>query len=429
VRRAREAQDGRRVPAGERTVSVAECGLGPGTTLNLDAAVSFALAHLPAIVEAGQACTAAAARAQQAEAARRPSLDASASYRRATSNAEGKPSSTATRGSYGAGLDLSLLLYDFGRAPAAIREAREGAIAAVAALRAAENDAVLAVRTAFFELVRAQELLQVAEEAERQYGEHLRQVQAFAEVGKRIRYDVTKAEVDLGNARLATIDARSAVATARATLNRSLGLAGEPGYRTGGSPTNDVSGGIDELMARARSGHPEMAVLQARVRAASAAVDGAVADLYPNLSLRGSIDASGGAFPLPWNWALSLPAALGLWSGGAKEARVDAAVADLRTARARFADREQQVYLDLSRGLSRRDSARERRQLTELILRQARESLDLVNERYRLGRASAVEVTDAQVAFTQAQAERVKAHFDLQAAVAEIDHAAGGESR
>jgi outer membrane protein TolC len=71
------------------------------------------------------------------------------------------------------------------------------------------------------------------------------------------------------------------------------------------------------------------------------------------------------------------------------------------------------------------ESARERQALTELTVRQARETLELVDERYRLGQASSVERTDAQVALTTARGRQVQARYDYLAAVAAIRFAIG----
>jgi outer membrane protein len=283
------------------------------------------------------------------------------------------------------------------------------------------------VRTAFFDLARAQELRQVAEDAVRQYQAHLEQVKAYAEVGRRIRYDVTKAEVVLGNAQLNQISAANAVATARAVLNRSLGLAEEPGYRLGASEDLPLAGDADALMAAARERHPALRALRAQETFASAAVDETIADLYPSLRLTGQYGASGSRFPLIGNWWGAAQSAWSAFTGWRKTGRVDETAAQLRTARAATASREQQIHLEIRSALSQLDSARQRRQLSDLIVREAQESLNLVSERYRVGQASAVDVTDAQVALTQAQGDRVRARFDCQTAVAQLKHAIGEE--
>lgn len=427
VRRARDAQDTAKTPAGERTVRAAEIGLDTNTVLTLDRALEIALRYHPSIVRAQQALEAAEAQLRSAGAARKPSVDTGAGYTRRTSNSEASRGSSKSSDSYSASADLDLLIYDFGRTPAAIRQAAERRLAAEQDWRAAKSDAAFAVRTAFYDLGKARELEQVAAEAVRQFEAHLAQVRSFAEVGQRIRYDVTKAEVDVGNARLSLIDARNSVATSRAALNQSLGLAEGPDYRVASGTGAEVPGTTEALMAVARERHPELRALHAQERAASAAVDAAIADLYPALRLRGSYGWSGAALPLVWNWSAGLNATLSLLDGGRRTAQIDDSVAALRSSRARVAEREQQIYLELSRAFSVRDTARQRLELADLIEREARDSLSLVNERYRVGKASAVEVTDAQVAVSKAQADQVKARFDVQLATAQILHAIGGE--
>ena len=427
VKQARLAQDATRAPAGERTVRAAEIGLTSNTVVALDDAVLIALSYHPAVTQARQARAAALAQLDQARGAYWPSVSANASYGRGTANTAGTPGSHQTTGAYNASLGLDLLLYDFGKTPALVRQACFSAMAADENLRTARNDTAYAVRAAFFDLLRAQELAQVSEEAVRQYQEHLNQVKAFAEVGRRIRYDVTKAEVDLGNAQLSLIVARNGLTTARAALNRSLGLAEEPGFRLRESLLAEVPGDIASLMNVAREHHPGLRSLRDRERVASAAVDAAIADLYPSLGLHGSYALSGPHLPFVWNWSGALQSAINLLDGGRTKARIAEATAQLRSARAQVADREQQIYLDLTQALAQLAGARQRTDLTALIVRQAQESLNLATERYRLGQASSVELTDAQVAVTQARADQVKARFDYQTALAQIRHSIGKE--
>lgn len=427
VRRAREAQRADHVPAGQRTLTAAEIGLNSNSVLPLDDVLRIALTYHPAVAEASQNVAVAAAQVRQARSGYGPTVNANASYSRSSSNTEEAPDSNKSSDSYRAGLEMDMLLYDFGKTPAVVRQAIARQVAAESSLRAARNDVAYNVRTAFFSLGKAQELLQVAEEAVRQYSAHLEQVRAFAEMGRLTRYDVTKSEVDLGNARLNLITARADLTSARATLNRALGLAEEPGYQIRSAPFEEYPGQADELMGVARQRHPEMHTLRAQERLASSAVDAAIADLYPALNLSAGYNAAGAGFPLIWNWSAALQSAVQVFNGSSKTAKIEESVAQLRTARARIADREQQIYLDLNSALSQRESARQRVELTVLTSRYAAETLDLISERYRRGKVTAVEVTDAQVALTSARANEVKARFEYQSAIAQIKHAIGEE--
>lgn len=428
VRHARAVQRGEQGLPGERQASAREAGLTPGSILALDRALDIARSNNASVFQAAQAVAVASAQVFQARAAYWPQLGASAGETRATANTGAQPETSHANNSFSGSLGLNLLVYDFGKTPAQVRQAYGRQIAAVEALRAARSDLAFSVRTAFYTLGKTLELEQVAADAVRQYQDHLNQVAAFKEVGRRTRYDLTKSEVDLGNAQLSLITARSDVSDARASLNRNLGLAEDPDYslQPTAAPTTPTPS-LDELMRNARAHHPGLRQLQAEEQVASAAVDEAIANLYPSIGLQAKYGWSGGQLPLFWNWSAALQSTLQLFTGRDQTWNIEAAVARLRAARSKVADREQQLFQELKNALNQRTSSEQRLNLTDLLVRQAQESLDLVNARYRIGAATAVEVTDAQVALTSARGNQVKAKFDYQAALAQIRHAVGEE--
>ncbi len=428
VRQARHIQKGEGMVPGERMLQPIEVGLCSNTALTLAHALQIPLTHHPQIFQAEQNLIAATARVYQARAAYWPQISGSANENRSTSNTQGKPGRSTSQSLFTGSVGLDLLVYDFGKTPAVVRQSYANLIAATENLRATRSDVAYATRTAFLNLGKAIELEQVASENVRQNQVHLEQVIAFQEVGRRTRYDTTKSEVDLGNAKLALIKAQNDTLTGRASLNRSLGLATDPGYKI----QPDVlevyqTYPIDYLIIRARQTHPKLKVLQAKERVASAAVDEAIADLYPEIGLQARYGLSGSRLPLTWNWSAALQGSLQLFTGNRQTWRINEVVTQLRSARSQTTEFEQTLYEDMQTALSQLDSAQQRLSLTELITKQAAESLELITERYRLGAASSVEVTDAQVALTSARAEQVKAKFDYQAAVAQIKHACGEE--
>lgn len=428
IREARSIQKGDHPPPGERLLLANEVGLSSNTVLKLDRALEIALTCHPTVVQAEQALAAATAQVYQARAAYWPQLSASAGGSRSTANSEGQPGSYHADNSFSGSLGLNVLVYDFGKTPAVVRQAYARQISAAESLRSTRSDVAFAVRNAFYNLGKASELSQVARDAVRQYTVRLDQVKAFQEVGRRTRYDLTKADVDLGNAKLDLIKVQNSLSDARAALNRTLGLAEEPGYtQQPGTHSVFTPATAPELMNRARRNHPGLRALQANERAANAAVDEAIASLYPELGLQAKYGLSGGHLPLIWNLSAALQSSVQLFTGRRQSWRIREMVANLRSVRARITDREQQIFQDLQNALNQLDSAQQRLPLTDLLVRQATETLDLVSERYRLGAASAVEVTDAQVALTSARAEQVKAKFDYEAAIAQLKHAAGEE--
>jgi len=425
VDRARRAQASEERWPGETSVTAAQAGLSAAHPFTLAELERVALEHHPALLSARQAVEAARLQLRMTHAGRLPQLNASAAYTRNTQNAWGRSTASEARGSWSAGVGLDLLLYDSGRLDAAERQNVEALIAAEQSLRDAELETAHAVRTAFFERHRSVHLMNVAVESESQYAQHLEEARIMTEVGTRRQYDVTKAEVDWGNARLEVVTASNNLVVAHAQLNRALGLAENPDYRIGPGELPAARRHPDALLADARFNAPSLAVLRARERAASAYVDQTIAELYPEFSIGADVDLSGRGFPLAWNLSGVLRAAQNLFDGHRKTARIDEAVTQLRRARAAVAEAEQALYLNLVTAVAERESARKRADIARLIQKQAEDNLAIVNEQYRVGISSSIERTDAQVALTQAQANAIRAAYDEQAAIARIARLAG----
>src|SRR6185295_18369695 len=219
VHEARAAQDPATAILGERSATLADLGWANSGPVALDVLVREALRVNPAVVKARYDAQAAGARVHEAEAAKLPqvSTDASVTYRAAQGTASVQHFDSL-------GFSLSWLLFDFGRNDALERNAAEAWQAAQLDERSAEVDTAFHVRSAYFELVKQQELVVVASETVQQFQTRLEQVEGFVEAGTRIPYDATKAQVDLENARLAEIKARDAALLAQATLAQAIGL-------------------------------------------------------------------------------------------------------------------------------------------------------------------------------------------------------------
>lgn len=426
VKRARKAQTATDRFPGEKTVTAAEARLIAGQTLALADLEQIALRYHPSLLQARQDVESASIQCRITHAGRLPQISASGAYTRESQNTQYRPKSMRSEETWSGSVGLDLLLYDFGKLSAQERQSRESLVAAEQQLRATEIDTVYAVRSAFFELHRSAELFRVARESERQYAEHLEEARVMAQIGTRRQYDVTKAEVDWGNALLDEITASNTLVTTRAQLNNAIGLCDYPVYEISTNLlTAHFAPDTQALMARAEENTPSLAVLRAKTRAASAYVDQTVAELYPDLTLGADLAASGREFPINWNYSWALRAAQNLFDGRKNTARIDYAVTQLRIARAAEAKEEQSLYLDLVTAVAQYQSARKRREIAELVVRQATDNRDIVNEQYRVGLSSSIERTDAQVAVTQALADVVRARYDEQAAQAGIARLVG----
>ena len=410
----REARRAQREDA-ERTVRWAETPFAAREgDLAMEELAAWARTNAPAVVQARQDVVQAQIALRSVKAAFIPVVDGSIAYTYASKNIDPHDTKWDGDGAWGGNVSLNWLLYDFGRTRASTRRAVAALAAADQAERAAENGAVYGVRAACFALRRAEELHRVAVETSESYRLHRDQTKDRFDVGAAMNYEVSKAEVDYQNALLSEISASNAVETARASLALALGLAASPRIALGDCSFPEMTNDVGALMAVAATNAPALAALRAAADAAKDYVDWTICDLYPNLSFRLSFDAKGDSSPLLWNYAAVPAVAQTLFSAGAKNRQIETAVAQLRAARSKLAEAEQQLFNQVLTATLSADRARKSLAVAEAALAASKENFDVVSSRYDVGKASALERTDAQVALSSAEAAVVTARYDLQ---------------
>ncbi|MBQ6472823.1 MAG: TolC family protein [Victivallales bacterium] len=426
VERARQAQKPENRRPGERTVTAAELGLTATSVLSLRELEDIAVRYAPDAIRAQQALASAHIALKEAGADQLPTLNASLGHSRSTQNRSHHHQRSYTDGAYSGDLSLSWTIWDFDKTNLAVRRARENLRAAEQDLRNAQSRAIYQVRTAFFELNRCMELDKVAAQEEQQYKEHLEQVKAKADVGKSTSYDQTKAEVDWHNAVLAHVTTSHNVQNAWGDLYVSMGLAEAPSFQLGKGRMTDYELNLENLLKLAREKEPALAALHARAEAATIYVDRTIAELYPTLKLSlGAGVTSRNLAEFIWNLTGAATLTQTLYEGGSKMRRIEEAVVQMQTARTEVAAKEQELFQQLRKAVLVAKRAEKQLEVATITEKSAKLNLDIVNEQFRVGRASSIERTDAQVSHSEAQAAVVKAVYDRQDALAAIAHLTG----
>ena len=382
--------------------------------------VEFAMTNRPSLEAARLAVSNAALSVIEATADRQLKMDVAGGFSQSTMNSGSHFSWRQKRGKGTADVSFDLLLIDCGRVDARERKAREDLVAAQRDLEEAEFKVFAEVAETYFMLLRNDALLEVAHTNEHQYAEHLRQAEQLHEAGEAQKLDVLKARVDLSDARLGTINASNDVLTAGAEFLRALGLQADRASRADvlrvAKDTFAASARRELPVTRfraedglqlARTNAPALRALRARLRAASAEVDYAVADLLPKLSL-----SSAFSFADPtWNWSWGFSAIQTVLDGFRKRTAVDHAVVEMESARLAVDEAEQTLSRDLAVAVATRDNARQSLETARVEVEQAKENLQTVIEQYRLGEASRVDFTDAAGSYASALGARVKAFY------------------
>ena len=427
VREARKVQKGEDSPFGERPTSAVELGLTSDKAATLADLEQIALQANPSIRKAVNGVNMAYLAVKIQKADFLPIISASVGHSRTTRNTDKHNYDYDTVGTYNGALNLDLMIFDFGKTNAAVKQSLEEYKEAVHNLRSAENGVIYAVRTAYFALLRAVELDKVAKETVAQYKEHLDHVQIKNDVGSGTPFDLTKAKVDYNNAILNANSMANNVAIAWTNLVSAIGLAESTSFSISTVKLPEYELDLDKLMNLARLSEPGLAALLTAEKAASLNVEKAIKDLYPSLNLNLGAVLSGHDPTLPMLWNATGAASLSgtLFTGGKKENAIKLAVLQLKNARASTVAYEQELYKKLSTATLNAELAQKQLQVAQLTESQAQEYFDIVSEQYNVGKASSLERTDAQVSLSDAKAKTVSAIYDYQDALALIANLIG----
>jgi len=269
---------------------------------------------------------------------------------------------------------------------------------------------------------------EVAEQTVKQFEQHLTQARGFYEVGAKPKYDVTKAEVDLANSKLSLIHAENAFRVAKVTLNNALGLPEAPEYEVVDNLEFSKYGvTFEQAKDRAYQNRPDLKSSLAREKAAKSSVNLAWTGYAPYLTGNASYQWGGQTLEVPledgWNVGVNLN--IPLFNGFLTKYQVDESKANFKIAVANEELLRQGIMLEMQQAYLSLIAAEDSVPAAELAQKSAQENLDLANGRYAAGVGSPIEVTDAEVAFVNAQANYIQALYNYKIAQATLLKAMG----
>src|SRR3989475_10658441 len=202
---------------------------------------------------------------------------------------------------------LSQLLFDFGKNLAATEAARKLAEVAVEDVELQRQLISLAVKEAYTNILFAQRLIRVQEQAAQRAELNLRSAKGLFDVGTRPQSDVARAEGDVANARVGLIRARNALRTPPVALTTaSADEADTPTALHDHPVLEPVNLERGRLRTEAIKQRPEYRQVKLRVSAAEATERQTFRNFFPDISGTGSYGGSqvgGNQPPVDQKWA------------------------------------------------------------------------------------------------------------------------------
>ena len=410
--------------------------------LTLEEALRIAREQQPQIRQARFLTEAAYARADQARSGLLPQVSATAGYQKTTANFIARPgavpgtAATTNSGSrlsffnfFNSSISANQLIWDFGQTSGRYKAAKMLGEAQENNERSVSLQIDNTLRAAFF-LARAnRELVVVAQEAADNFGNHLEQIQGFVEVGTRPEIDLAQARADLANARSQLIDAQNNYLIAKAQLNQAMGVIGPTDYEVADESLAPVSGEespLDALSNEAMKGRPELVALDEQIRAQLQTVSAIKGAYGPTLDATAGATQGGTRIDdLGWNLSVGVTLTWQIYQGGFTTAQVHEAEATAGQLAAQLDLLRQQVRFDVEQASLAVRAAKAVIEADRETVVNARDRLRLAEGRYETGVGSAIELGDAQVALTTAEAQTVQAENRLSTARAQLLRALG----
>lgn len=383
------------------------------------------------------------ARVREARGAGLPQLDVSANYRRLDRVPKAKfPSFDPVTGTFTFN-EIEIQPIDSGTATVSlsqvidvsgvVRTATDAAslYSRIASLdvQRTRNEIVLQVKQAFYDVLRAQELVKVAEEALQNAETRRKLAQASVDAGVSPKLDVMRAEAAVAAAQQAVIAARNALQLTKAAFNNVLGRrVDEPVELLPADEPEPETADFNQYLQEALSKRPEMIQANLGVSLAEKQVTAAKRDQLPSVVVRGQWDFNLKTSTFqPRESSFTTIAALQfkIWDSGQTQGRIEQARADVDKAKITIENAREGIALEVRNAYLSLQEAREKVSAAEKGLQAATESLRVARLRYEAGVSTQLELSDAELAYTQAEQNLVNARYDLRVAWARLEKAMG----
>jgi len=337
----------------------------------------------------------------------------------------------AEKGTWGAEVGVSQVLYSFGRVGAAIRAAKIGLATAEDQLKIFQQAAWRDVSSSFDDVLLAKEIYALAVQNFDQKVRIQDETHRKHTAGVATDYDVLAADVAVENARPEVIRRENQIRVTREKLRFLLGLEGEEVDAKGTfeetiAPYPSYENGVDT----AWKSRPDLSDLQKRIGIAVELVKIYDAGDKPRVDLKGSygyrdinyFDVSRGDGQV---WSAGVFLTFPFFDGMRSRGKTTQAKSDLSTLKIDEAKLKDSIALQVRDALNACREAEEIVKALSGTVRQAEKLLSMAEKGYEYGVKTKLDVDDAQLSVIQAKGNLARARRDYSVARVTLDWVLG----
>lgn len=319
-------------------------------------------------------------------------------------------------------LDVSghYLLYDFGKRRAQLDAALAEENIAQEESERIKQQILLNVALAFHSLVASIELHDVALETLKRTKAHHEIALNRNDVGDSPAIDVYRAQVEVAQGEQELVRARNRVRIAMGNLNTSMGLPPQLQVEVAPELQDIVEPQLHricEALERSTSCRPEVKQALARISGSRSRVDEAKSAFGPKLHAQGLYGKRENTFfPKEQEWMVAVELELSLFRGFEDVHNVRRARHNLSKERAEYEQTLLDVRQDVWNAHSSLQEAYELIETTAAQVKDAKESVRLAEERYKVGSSTINDLLDSQTALSRSEADHVGAQWQYRSA-------------
>ena len=349
-------------------------------------------------------------------------------------------SATVTSESFTASLNASLTLFDGFDREANVNRANAVNEAGGQTVKRTRQSIVFQVQSAYLNVLRLEQLVQVAQENLKRDNRQLERITESNRVGALSLADVYRQQSQVASDELLVINAQNNYGKSKADLVALIGLSFDQDYQFS-DPSLSVTIDTAEvqvlraeysnraaLTSRALSIRPDYLGFKNDYEASSSSVTSAKSNYWPSLSAFAGLSSNEELFgrvfqPKSFSWGVRLNWTI--FDGFGTNMAVQNAIAGRRNAEITVAQAERNISVEVRKAQLDLDAAVKQYDVSQKGVLSASEDRKIAEERYNLGAGTLLDLLTANAGLVNAQANHVNASYNYIIAKRNMEYVLG----
>jgi len=410
--------------ANEQLINLIKARIEKGDVWTLEQCIELAISNNPNISAARNTSKVLETKIGQSKANYYPKLNISTGVDRRNSSTNSSFDNTLNQAQ--GTISLNQYIYDFGKTSSNVKIQKYNYNSAVNDVDDTIVNIVYNVKKAYYDVLLAQKNREIQEKSVKQYEQLLKQAQAFYKQGMKSKIDVTIAETNLSNAKLSYIKADNAVKLAYANLNNAIGIPEVLNYAIEDNlvfKKYDIS--FETALETAFKNRPDLKSIADKKLAATETIKLQKKDYLPEITGSTSYGVGGLDFDFDPGWSIGANISIPVLNVALTKNKIKEAEYNLELTKSKEEMLKQNALLEVQEAYLSIIEAEKSIPVAEQTVKQAKENYDIAVGRYKNGVGNPIEVKDAELTYRNSELTRIKALYDYNIAVSNLERAMG----